>query len=121
VAATTTWRDVPVLESILRLNRRGQLATPSHIADEAVLHLGDVYDSIATLVNAGVIEIADAPTHFADNAIVVTLTAPLEAIRRFGIMGGTNQRPRNELVAVTPERDDAHYETTHHRAPRSVP
>jgi hypothetical protein len=78
---------LPVLESILRLNRRAQLATPSHIADEAILHLGDVYDSIATLVNAGVVEIADASTGDSSDAIVVTLIAPLKAIRRFGIMG----------------------------------
>jgi hypothetical protein len=84
-----TWRDVPVLEAILRLDRRGELATPSQIADETILHVGDVYDSIAALVSAGVIEIVNPPSDGADDAIVVRLAAPLETIRRFGIMGRT--------------------------------
>jgi len=78
-----------VLESILRLNRRGQLATPSHIADEAILHIGDVYDSIAALVRAGIIEVVNSPSDSSPDAIVVRLAAPLETILRFGIMGRT--------------------------------
>jgi hypothetical protein len=89
VAGTTTWRDVPVLESILRLNRRGQPATPLQIADEAILHVGDVYDSIATLVRAGILEVVPSPDDHSRAAIVVRLATPLEIIRRFGIMGRT--------------------------------
>jgi hypothetical protein len=45
----TTWRDEPVLEAILRLARAGRLPTANAIAEEARLHLGDVYDAIAVL------------------------------------------------------------------------
>jgi hypothetical protein len=84
-----TWREIPVLEAILRLNRRRQLATPAQIADEAVLHLGDVYDSIAALVSAGIVNVADSPSEGPSDAIVVTLTGPLESVLRLGIIGSS--------------------------------
>jgi hypothetical protein len=56
----TTWRDVPALEAIVRLTRAGRLPTASAIAEEARLHLGDVYDAIAVLVSRGYIGIGDS-------------------------------------------------------------
>jgi hypothetical protein len=91
VAGITTWRDVPVLESILRLDRAQESATPERIAEEAILHLGDVYDSIAHLVALEIVEVDEAPRErIADDEIIVSLASPLRALIRFGVMGGVS-------------------------------
>jgi hypothetical protein len=88
MAGTESWREVPVLEAILRLNRTGRIATPERIAEEAILHLGNVYDSVAALVSAGYVEIDEAVSENAsDSTIVISLAEPVRALLYFGPLG----------------------------------
>ena len=87
MAAITTWRDIPVLESILRIDRHHRVATPETIANEAVLHVGDVYDSVAALIAGGILEIVASPDDASSDTIIVKLSAPFDALTRFGVMG----------------------------------
>ncbi len=70
----TLWRDVPVIEAILRLTRTQRVVTPRRIADEAVLHLNDVYDSIAHLVAAGYVAVTALEGGDDVGAIAISLT-----------------------------------------------
>ena len=82
-----------MLEAILRINRHGRLATPPTIAAEGVLHLGDVYDSIAALVTAGIVVVVAPSDDSAPDAVIVSLSAPFDALTRFGVMGAGTYAP----------------------------
>jgi hypothetical protein len=56
-AGTWSWREVPVLEALLRLTRHDELATPETIAAEAILHPDDVTDAIRQLAADGFVEL----------------------------------------------------------------
>ena len=86
MAATTAWRDVPVLEAILRLTRAGRAPTPEVIADEALLHLGDVYDAIALLVSLDYVYIEARNGGDDASEIVVSLSDPLRLLLRHNIL-----------------------------------
>ncbi len=73
----TLWRDVPVIEATLRLTRTQRTATAQTIADEAVLHLSDVYDSIAHLVAAGYVGVTSLDGDEDAGAVAVSLTPAL--------------------------------------------
>jgi hypothetical protein len=88
MAGRDTWRDLPVLEAILRLNRAGRTATPERIAEEAILHLGDVYDSVAALVSSGYVDVDEAnPEDASDSTIVISLAEPIRALLYYGPLG----------------------------------
>ena len=87
MAGTASWRDLPALEAILRLNRGGIAATPERIAEEAILHLGDVYDSVAALVSSGFVDVEDV-----GSAIVISPAEPLRALVYFGPIGAGPRR-----------------------------
>ena len=91
MASMTSWRDIPVLEAILRLNRSGRIATPENIAAEALLHLGDVYDSIAALIKVGIIEVAASSDEVTADALVVTLSRPFASLIRYGVLSESNR------------------------------
>jgi hypothetical protein len=78
MAGMVAWRDIAVLETLLRLMRTGRVATPELIADEAILHLGDVYDGVAGLVAAGLVTVSEPDDR--DDGVVVSLSMPLRAL-----------------------------------------
>jgi hypothetical protein len=72
---TWSWRELPVLEAVLRMTRRQEYATPEAISAEAILHLGDVDDGIRELVRAGFVETAEVPTDDGGKTTIVLLRA----------------------------------------------
>ena len=62
---------MPVFEAILRIARGNETVTPERIAQEALLHLGDVYDALAELVTRDYIRIMSDGEH-ADPAVVLS-------------------------------------------------
>jgi hypothetical protein len=61
-AVSWLWRELPVLEAVLRLERLDQIATPETIAAEAILHLDDVRDGVIHLVDDGFLETLEITT-----------------------------------------------------------
>jgi hypothetical protein len=77
VTDTWSWRELPVLEAVLRLGRLERLATPEAIADEAIMHVGDVADGIARLVEMRFVDTLE----LASNGSVVRVVEPTAALR----------------------------------------
>jgi DNA-binding MarR family transcriptional regulator len=80
--ATWSWREVPVLEAVLRLGRLGETATPASIADEAILHADDVSASISRLVDAGYLDVLDVDTGEHPRTTIVTPSNAFRALVR---------------------------------------
>lgn len=79
-AGTWSWRDVPVLEAVLSLGRRDEIATPAAIAAEAILHYDDVSNSIAALVDAGYLDILGVASEELADTTIVTPSAALRGL-----------------------------------------
>jgi|tagenome__1003787_1003787.scaffolds.fasta_scaffold17358433_1 hypothetical protein len=77
-AVSWSWRELPVLEAVLRLERLDEIATPERIAAEAILHLDDVRAGIDCLVDDGYLETLDITTAQGAHTTVV---APGPALR----------------------------------------
>jgi len=77
VTDTWSWRELPVLEAVLRLGRLDQLATPDAVADEAIMHYGDVADGIARLVEMRFVETLEV----ASDGAALTVIEPTAALR----------------------------------------
>jgi hypothetical protein len=92
-AETWSWREVPVLEAVLRLTRHEQLATPEAIAAEAILHPDDVGDAIRQLVADGFVELLHV-----DSVTVIspapTFAAQVRQVPYSETLGPTNARNR---------------------------
>ena len=87
-AVSWSWRELPVLEAVLRLERLDQIATPEGIAAEAILHLDDVLDGIACLVEDGYLETLEITSDGGTRTTIVTpgpgLRTILQSARRRG-------------------------------------
>jgi hypothetical protein len=77
---TWSWREMPVLEAVLRLTRRGELVTPENIAAEAILHFDDVCDGVAELIRAGYLDILEIVTD--ESTTILSLSAALTTLVR---------------------------------------
>jgi hypothetical protein len=87
-AVSWSWRELPVLEAILRLGRLDQIATLETIAAEAILHLDDVRDGVVGLVDDGYLETLEITTDGGARTTVVSpgpgLRSILHSPRRLG-------------------------------------
>ena len=77
-AVSWSWRELPVLEAVLRLERLDQIATPETIAAEAILHLDDVRDGVVCLVDDGYLETLEITT---DAGARTTIVSPGPGLR----------------------------------------
>jgi hypothetical protein len=87
-AVSWSWRELPVLEAVLRLERLDQIATPEGIAAEAILHLDDVRAGIECLVGDGYLETLEITTDAGARTTIVSrgpgLRSILHSARRRG-------------------------------------
>jgi hypothetical protein len=73
------WREAPVLEAVLRLDRAGDDATPEAIAYESILHVEDVHLAIEALAADGYVQVAPVDGADIHSPLLVT---PSLALRR---------------------------------------
>lgn len=87
-AVSWSWRELPVLEAVLRLERLDRIATPEVIAAEAIMHLDDVFDGIACLVEDGYLETLEINSDAGTRTTIVTpgpgLRTIIQSARRRG-------------------------------------
>jgi hypothetical protein len=79
-AVSWSWRELPVLEAVLRLERLDQIATPEAIAAEAILHLDDVLAGIACLVDDGYLETLEITSNAGTRTTIVAPGAGLRTV-----------------------------------------
>jgi hypothetical protein len=79
-AVSWSWRELPVLEAVLRLERLDQIATPEAIAAEAILHLDDVLAGIECLVGDGYLETLEIASDAGTRTTIVSPGAGLRTI-----------------------------------------
>jgi len=92
-----------VLEAVLRMARLGAIATPTSIAEEAILHSDDVDESITYLVGAGYL---DRISVVSDDGVPTTIISPSP-----GLQNLLRAAPRATNVNVEAPAPSGPYET----------